>query len=153
MDKYLLEKMDKSELVDIVVDLMEVKALLEYDVDLYRDWYKREQSQESYTRALLRENQAKKLKLYDALREIAEEVNQNDELDSPVVDDALASVFELERFEFTTEFTDRFMEVGKKFIKEHEDGREKRDALRDELKGTYSYQDDKRRERFRKNGY
>jgi len=150
--RYLLQKQSKEQLIDTVIDLMEVKALLEYDVDLYRDWYKREQSQESYTRALLREQQAKKLKLYDALREIAEEVNKNDEIDSPVVDDALASVFKLEKFEFTNEFTNQFMEVGKKYIKEHEDGREEREALKAKLKGTYSYQDEKRRERFKSNG-
>ena len=150
--RYLLQKQSKEQLIDTVIDLMEVKALLEYDVDLYRDWYKREQSQESYTRALFREQQAKKLKLYDALREIAEEVNKNDEIDSPVVDDALASVFKLEKFEFTNEFTNQFMEVGKKYIKEHEDGREEREALKAKLKGTYSYQDEKRRERFKSNG-
>ena len=157
--RYLLEKLDKSELVDTVVDLMEVKALLEYDVDLYRDWYKKEQSQEGYTRALLREDQSKKKALCNALESIVDSLNQEDDIasDETIIEeivDTLTPLFKLDdKAQFTTEFTEEYMELGKKFIKEHEEKSKEIAELRDKLKGTYSYQDPKRRERFRKNGY
>jgi len=157
--RYLLQKQSKEELIDTIVDLMEVKALLEYDVDLYRDWYKREQSQESYTRALLREAEAKRLKLYNSLRKIAESLgaDPDEASDGQVIDEIvfeMGNVFVLdEGAKFTTEFTEEYLETGKNFIKLHEDGREEREALKAKLRGTYSYQDEKRRERFNKKGY
>lgn len=159
MTKYLLAKLDKTELIDIVIDLLEVKALLEYDVDLYRDWYKKEQSQENYIKALLREQQSKNKALESALNSIVDSINQEDDVtsDETIIEevvDTLTPVFKLDKkAQFTTEFTEEYMELGKKFIKEHEDGSEEREALRAKLKGTYSYQDEKRRERFRKNNY
>ncbi|MGI9549505.1 MAG: hypothetical protein ACR2M7_06005, partial [Bdellovibrionales bacterium] len=69
MSKYLLEKMDKSELVDTVVDLLEVKAMLENDVDLYRDWYKREQSQAAHSQAYYMRAEKKRLYLYSILKD------------------------------------------------------------------------------------
>ena len=159
MSRYLLEKMDKSELVDTIVDLLEVKALLEYDVDLYRDWYKREQSENEHSRAYANQNEKRRLYLYKVLVDIIDSLNQEDDVtsDEAIVEeivDTLTPVFKLdETNSFSTEFTDEYINVGKRYIEEDKEKSKERRELRDKLKGTYSYQDEKRRERFRKNNF
>ena len=159
MDKYLLEKLDKSELVDTIVDLLEVKALLEYDVDLYRDWYKKEQSQSKYTGLYSAKHSKQADKLLHLLVNITDSLNQEDDVvgDDTVIEEIVDSIMEadilkLEDGKFTNKLTKEFTSIGEKQFKIHEEGREEREALRESLKGTYSYQDEKRRERYRKNG-
>ena len=160
MDRYLLEKLDKSELIETVIDLMEVKAMLEYSVYLYRQWHSDAKSQGDYSALWSTKHSRQTDKLLRLLSDINDSLNQDDDVvgDDTVIEEIVDSIMEadilkLEDGKFTDRLTKDFTNIGEKQFKIHEEGREEREALRENLKGTYSYQDEKRRERFRKNGY
>ena len=157
MDKYLLNKMSKEALVDTVSDLLEIKTMLEYSVDNYRKWYKGEQNANNYSDALKSGYSKRAQKLGELVKTICDSLNQdNDEVSDGIVIDEIVDtineydVFELDGAKYTNNFTKSFMSIGDKDIKHYEDNK-KRDV--NEGLGTYNYQDEDTRARFRKNNF
>ena len=160
MDKYLLEKLDKSELIETVIDLMEVKAMLEYSVDLYRQWHSDAKSQGDYSALWSTKHSRQTDKLLRLLSDINDSLNQEDDVvgDDTVIEEIVdlimeADIVKLKDGKFTNKLTDSFRDIGEKGFKEHDAKREERKANDEKRKGTYNYQDPEARERFRQNNF
>ena len=159
MDKYLLNKLSKEELVDTVVDLIEIKKMLEYSVDLYRQWHSDAKSQGDYSSLWSTKHSKQADKLLHLLVDINESLNQGDDVgEDTIVEEIVDSIIEaeivtVEDGKFTKKLTESFTKIGERGFKEHEEKREERKAYDEKRKGTYNYQDPEARERFRKNNF
>ena len=158
MDKYLLNKLTKEQLVDTIIDLTEVKLMLEYSVKLYQGWYKDKVNEYNWMSGLRAQKDKKLDKHQRLLLDIVKTLN-NDELEDGKCLDEIFNAIQEENIyeeaggEFVEEYTDEYKNIYEDEMKKISDEIDKdRERLKAE-KIKFNYEDPEARERFRKHNF